>query len=248
MNYRTESSPKRLLLVEDDPRISDFVSRGLRAEGYSVEVVATGREGLLLAQDGGFNLIILDIGLPDINGQQIVERLRSDGKVMPILMLTARDALNDKLLGLRAGADDYMTKPFSFDELVARIEALLRRTEMDYQVDTTQLRAHDLVLDRESHDVRRAGHLIDLTAKEFNLLEFILQSKGKVLSRTRILEHVWGYSNDPLTNVVDVYIRQLRKKIDEGHRVKLIKTVRGFGYKLDETDELPSEGLSHDDA
>ena len=167
---------------------------------------------------------------------------------MPILMLTARDALNDKLLGLRAGADDYMTKPFSFDELLARIEALLRRTEMDYQVDTTELRAHDLVLDRESHDVRRAGHLIDLTAKEFNLLEFILQSKGKVLSRTRILEYVWGYSNDPLTNVVDVYIRQLRKKIDEGHRVKLIKTVRGFGYKLDETDELPSEGLSHDDA
>jgi len=242
MNHRTDPSPKRLLLVEDDQRISDFVSRGLRAEGYSVEVVATGREGLLLAEDGGFNLIILDIGLPGINGQQIVERLRSDGRVMPILMLTARDALSDKVLGLRAGADDYMTKPFSFEELLARIGALLRRTEMDYQVDSTELKILDLVLDRESHDVRRGGKLIELTAKEFNLLEFFLQSKGKVLSRTRILEYVWGYSNDPLTNVVDVYIRQLRKKVDDGHRVKLIKTVRGFGYKLDETEEASFDG------
>ena len=242
MNHRTDPSPKRLLLVEDDQRISDFVSRGLRAEGYSVEVVATGREGLLLAEDGGFNLIILDIGLPDINGQQIVERLRSDGRMMPILMLTARDALSDKVLGLRAGADDYMTKPFSFEELLARIGALLRRTEMDYQVDSTELKILDLVLDRESHDVRRGGKLIELTAKEFNLLEFFLQSKGKVLSRTRILEYVWGYSNDPLTNVVDVYIRQLRKKVDDGHRVKLIKTVRGFGYKLDETKEASFDG------
>ena len=174
MNHRTDPSPKRLLLVEDDQRISDFVSRGLRAEGYSVEVVATGREGLLLAEDGGFNLIILDIGLPDIKGQQIVERLRSDGRVMPILMLTARDALSDKVLGLRAGADDYMTKPFSFEELLARIGALLRRTEMDYQVDSTELKILDLVLDRESHDVRRGGKLIELTAKEFNLLEFFL--------------------------------------------------------------------------
>ena len=242
MNHRTDPSPKRLLLVEDDQRLSDFVSRGLRAEGYSVEVVATGREGLLLAEDGGFNLIILDIGLPDINGQQIVERLRSDGRMMPILMLTARDALSDKVLGLRAGADDYMTKPFSFEELLARIGALLRRTEMDYQVDSTELKILDLVLDRESHDVRRGGKLIELTAKEFNLLEFFLQSKGKVLSRTRILEYVWGYSNDPLTNVVDVYIRQLRKKVDDGHRVKLIKTVRGFGYKLDETKEASFDG------
>jgi len=222
-----------VLLVEDDPRIVDFVRRGLKTEGYTVEVARNGRTALPLGMEGQFQAIILDWGLPDIQGQQVCEQWRENGIRTPILMLTARDTVQDKVAGLRSGADDYMTKPFAFEELLARLEALMRRRGGELKPDAKELRIADLVLNRETHEVRRKERLVDLTPKEFSLLECFLRMPGKVLSRTRILEQVWGYSADPMTNVVDVYIRQLRRKIDDDHELKLLKTVRGFGYKLD---------------
>jgi len=223
----------RVLLVEDDERIVDFVQRGLKAEGYAVEVARSGQEAIALGAEGKFQVIILDLGLPDLNGRQVCERLRSTGVGTPILMLTARDTVQDKVTGLRSGADDYMTKPFAFEELLARIEVLMRRRGGEIKPEIRELRVADLVMNGETHEVRRGETLIDLTPKEFSLLEYFMRMPGKVLSRTRILEQVWGYSADPLTNVVDVYIRQLRRKIDDDYELKLIKTVRGFGYKLD---------------
>jgi len=223
----------RVLLVEDDERIVDFVQRGLKAEGYNVEVARSGLEAVALGTEGKFQAIILDLGLPDLNGRQVCERLRNSGVSTPILMLTARDTVQDKVTGLRSGADDYMTKPFAFEELLARIEVLMRRRGDAIKPETKEFRIADLILNGEAHEVRRGETLIDLTPKEFALLECFMRMPGKVLSRTRILEQVWGYSSDPLTNVVDVYIRQLRRKIDDDYDLKLLKTVRGFGYKLD---------------
>ena len=223
----------RILLVEDDQRIVDFVQRGLKAEGYSVEVAGSGLEAIALSSEGQFQVIILDLGLPDLNGLEVCEQLRSKGIDTPILMLTARDTVQDKVAGLRSGSDDYMTKPFAFEELLARIEALVRRRGGEIKQESRELQIADLVLNGETHEVRRGETLIDLTPKEFALLECFMRMPGKVLSRTRILEQVWGYSSDPLTNVVDVYIRQLRRKIDDDYDLKLLKTVRGFGYKLD---------------
>ena len=171
--------------------------------------------------------------MPDLNGRQVCERLRNTGVGTPILMLTARDTVQDKVTGLRSGADDYMTKPFAFEELLARIEVLMRRRGGEIKPEIQELQIADLILNGETHEVRRGETLIDLTPKEFALLECFMRMPGKVLSRTRILEQVWGYSADPLTNVVDVYIRQLRRKIDDDYDLKLLKTVRGFGYKLD---------------
>jgi len=222
----------RILIVEDDERIVDFVQRGLKAEGYAVEVARNGLDAIALGTEGQFQVIILDLGLPDLNGREVCERLRGSGIDTPILMLTARDAVQDKVTGLRSGADDYMTKPFSFEELLARIEVLMRRRGGS-KPESKELQLADLVLNMETHEVRRGNTLIDLTPKEFTLLECLMRMPGKVLSRTRILEQVWGYSADPLTNVVDVYIRQLRRKIDDDYEPKLLKTVRGFGYKLD---------------
>lgn len=222
-----------ILLVEDDERIVEFLRRGLKAEGYQVEVARTGAEAIALGKSGAFRVVILDLRLPDLNGRQVCERLRAAGVDTPILMLTAMDTTGDKVVGLRAGADDYMTKPFAFEELLARIEALLRRRAGEIVPETAELRIADLVLNRETHEVRRGQKPIELTPKEFALLECFLRAPGRVLSRTRILEQVWGYSSDPLTNVVDVYVRQLRRKIDEGHERKLLQTVRGYGYKLD---------------
>lgn len=223
----------RILLVEDDERIVNFVQRGLKAEGYSVEVAKNGTEAVALGGEGKFQVIVLDLGLPDLNGRQVCEQLRERGIHTPILMLTARDAVQDKVSGLRSGADDYMTKPFAFEELLARIEVLMRRGGSERKPESKILQIADLVLNGETHEVRRGDTVIDLTPKEFTLLECLMRMPGKVLSRTRILEQVWGYSTDPLTNVVDVYIRQLRRKIDDDYDLKLLKTVRGFGYKLD---------------
>ncbi len=222
-----------ILLVEDDERIVEFLRRGLKAEGYQVEVARSGTEALAFAQTGTFRVIILDLRLPDLNGREVCERLRARRVDTPVLMLTAMDATTDKVAGLRSGADDYMTKPFAFEELLARIEALLRRRGGEINPESAELRIDDLVLNRETHTVRRGEALIDLTPKEFALLECFLRAPGRVLSRTRILEQVWGYSSDPLTNIVDVYVRQLRRKIDEGYDRKLIHTVRGYGYKLE---------------
>jgi DNA-binding response OmpR family regulator len=227
----------RVLIVEDDERIADFVQRGLKAEGYAAEVARSGAAAITLGGGGKFQVIILDLGLPDINGRQVCEQLRNAGVGTPILMLTARDTVQDKVAGLRSGADDYMTKPFSFEELLARIEALMRRRGGEIKEEIKELQIADLLLNLETHEARRGETPIDLTPKEFALLECLMRMPGKVLSRTRILEHVWGYSADPLTNVVDVYIRQLRRKIDDDYEPKLLKTVRGFGYKLDASQE-----------
>lgn len=223
----------RVLLVEDDERIVDFVQRGLKADNYKVEVARNGLEAVALGSAGAFQVIILDLGLPDINGRQVCEHLRNNGIDTPILMLTARDAVQDKVAGLRSGADDYMTKPFAFEELLARIEVLMRRRGGEIKVESKEWRIADLVMNSETHEVSRGETPIELTPKEFALLECFMRMQGKVLSRTRILEQVWGYSADPLTNVVDVYIRQLRRKIDDDHDLKLLKTIRGYGYKMD---------------
>jgi two-component system, OmpR family, response regulator len=236
-HFKTESplviGYMRVLLVEDDKRIVNFVFRGLKAEGYAIEVAGSGEEAIALATAGDFQVIILDLGLPDLNGRQVCECLRNKGIETPILMLTARDTVQDKVTGLRSGADDYMTKPFAFEELLARMEALMRRRCGEIKHEFKELKIADLVLNGATHEVKRGEVIIDLTPKEFALLEFFMRMPGKLLSRTRILEQVWGYSSDPLTNVVDVYIRQLRRKIDDAHDLKLLKTVRGFGYKLD---------------
>lgn len=224
---------KHILLVEDDKRIVDFVQRGLKAEGYSVEVANCGQDAIAMGTEGKFQLIILDLGLPDLNGRQVCESLRGNRIDTPIMMLTAKDTLQDKVTGLRSGADDYLTKPFAFEELLARIEALMRRRGGGIKLEAKELQIADLVLNLETHEVKREEMLIELTPKEFALLECFMRMPGKVLSRTRILEQVWGYSADPLTNVVDVYIRQLRRKIDDGHDLKLLQTVRGYGYKID---------------
>ena len=206
-----------VLLVEDDERIIEFVRRGLEAEGYGVEIARTGRDALQRARSPGC-------------GRDVCRQLRAADLGTPILMLTALDTLEDKVRGLRMGADDYLAKPFAFEELVARVQALARRGGA-YRDDHLQLRAHDLMLDRATREVRRGDRPIHLTPREFALLECLLRAPGKVLSRPQILEEVWGCSTDPLTNVVDVYIRQLRRKLDRD-RVPLIQTVRGCGYKI----------------
>lgn len=221
-----------LLVVEDDPRVADFLARGLRAEGYLITVARTGPEGLELGRSQPFDLILLDLMLPGLSGLEVCQELRARQVLTPILMLTALDTTEDKIKGLRLGADDYLIKPFDVDELLARIEALIRRNR-GFTADSKQLVVGDLVFDRETLTVRRGEHPIELTAKELALLELLMSAPGKVFSRERILNRVWGYAEDPLTNVVDVYIRRLRGKIDDGHTLPLIKTLRGIGYKLD---------------
>jgi DNA-binding response OmpR family regulator len=220
-----------VLLVEDDERIIEFVRRGLEAEGYNVDVARDGRDAIGRAQSSGCQLIILDLLLPDVDGRDVCRQLRAASLDTPILMLTALDTLEDRVRGLRIGADDYLAKPFAFEELVARIQALARRGAA-YRDDAAKLEVHDLALDRATREVRRGERLIALTPREFALLECLMRSPGKVLSRPFLLEKVWGCSKDPLTNVVDVYIRQLRRKVDRDAPVALIQTVRGFGYRL----------------
>jgi DNA-binding response OmpR family regulator len=221
-----------LLVVEDDPRVADFLARGLRAEGYLITVARTGPEGLELGRSQPFDLIVLDLMLPGLSGLEVCQELRARQVLTPILMLTALDTTEDKIKGLRLGADDYLIKPFDVDELLARIEALIRRNR-GFTADSKQLVVGDLVFDRETLTVRRGNRPVDLTAKELALLELLMSAPGKVFSRERILNRVWGYAEDPLTNVVDVYIRRLRSKIEQGTATPLIKTLRGIGYKLD---------------
>ena len=222
-----------LLLVEDDERVRRFVVRGLEAEGYSVSIACDGPEGFALAKAESFEVVILDVMLPGYSGKELCQRLRTAGVGAPILMLTALDAVEDTVDGLRSGADDYLTKPFDFDELLARIEALIRRSKGSVPEPARVLQAGDVTLDRESMTVRRQGRPIELTLKEFQLLELLMSSPGKMLSRTRILNKVWDYDSDPLTNVVDVYIRRLRTKLGWDPDHGLIRTLRGYGYKFD---------------
>ncbi|MCX7108609.1 MAG: response regulator transcription factor [Proteobacteria bacterium] len=228
-----KTNRKRVLLVEDDGRIVRFVRRGLIAEGYDVDVTDSGLEAVELVMECLYQAVILDVGLPDLDGMQVCDNLRACGVDTPILMLTAWNSVRDKVAGLRLGADDYMTKPFVFEELLARIDALARRRTGELRPEPKELRVADLVLNNETREVMRGKEVIDLTPKEFAMPECLLRTPGKALNRMRILEHVWGYSADPMTNVVDIYIHQLRRKIDEHHDKKLLKTVRGFGYKVD---------------
>lgn len=220
-----------VLLVEDEPRVADFINRGLRAENHGVTVASTGGVGVELAKTGEFDVIILDLMLPDMHGYDVCQKLRLEGDHTPILMLTAMDTLEDKIKGLRIGADDYLAKPFDFDELLARIEALVRRSR-SFAPNENIVEVGDLVLDRDAIEVTRGGEPIKLTAKEVAILELLMSAPGRVFSRTRILNQVWGYSEDPLTNVVDVYIARLRRKIDTPGREPMLETVRGHGYRL----------------
>jgi len=220
----------RLLLVEDDHRVARFVQKGLEAERFQVDIAADGEQGVELGLTGVYAVILLDVILPVKDGIQVCQELRRGGINTPILMLTARDTVEDKVLGLGVGADDYLTKPFAFEELLARIQALVRRPqELDL---SPTVEVADLILDKNTHELARAGKPIELTPTEFALIEYLMRNPNRVLSRTMIEERVWGYQHDPLTNVVDVYIGRLRQKVDRGFEPPLIHTVRGAGYML----------------
>ena len=225
----------RILLVEDEAKVSSFISRGLAAERYAVDVAADGPSGLDLANTYHYDLIMLDLMLPGMEGSEVLRRIRSKNATVPVLILTAKDAVADKISNFEAGADDYLTKPFAFAELLVRIKALLRRGPV---TRSSTVRVGDLELDRLSQQVKRAGKRIDLTSKEYGLLEYLMSNAGRVLSRTMIIEHVWDQSFDGITNIVDVYVRHLREKIDDGHERKLIRTVRGVGYTISSGEEV----------
>ena len=219
----------RILLVEDEEKVSRFVVRGLKADGHAVDAAADGNSGQDFLSSYKYDLVILDLNLPGVSGSDLLQQIRKKNNTVPVLVLTARDSLNDKVRNFEYGADDYLTKPFAFAELLVRIKALLRRGPVDR---STVLRVSDLELDRVKHMVRRQEKTIELTSKEFSLLEYLMVNTGRVLSRTMIIEHVWDQSFEGLTNIVDVYIRQLRIKIDEAREPKLIRTVRGVGYSI----------------
>ena len=219
----------RILLVEDEPRVAHFIARGLREQSYAVDVAADGEAALYQATSNDYALIILDIMLPLKNGFEVCRELRAQGIKRPVLMLTARDAVDDRVTGLDCGADDYLGKPVDFKELLARIRALLRRTK-EFRPEIIEIA--DLVVNTSSHTITRAGRPISLTAKEYSLLEFFVMQAGRLVRRHEIAEHVWDENFDPFSNIIDVYVRRLRKKIDEGFKPPLIHTRRGEGYIL----------------
>jgi DNA-binding response OmpR family regulator len=219
----------RILIVEDEPKVSSFVQRGLEAERYAVDVCADGLEGLEMAEAFPYDLIILDMMLPRLQGSEVLQRIRRRDACVPVLMLTARDSVDDKVRMFESGADDYLTKPFAFAELLVRTKALLRRGPVNR---SSTMMVGDLELDRLTQQVKRAGRRIELTAKEYALLEYLMQNPERVLSRNMIIEHVWDQSFDGITNIVDVYVRHLRAKVDDGQTLKLIRTVRGSGYMI----------------
>jgi DNA-binding response OmpR family regulator len=225
----------RILLVEDEEKVAGFVERGLKAELYAVDVAKDGKTALHYLAFNTYDLAVLDLNLPDMPGQQVLIHIRKSHRSLPVLVLTARDSIADKVENFQHGADDYLTKPFSFTELVLRIKALLRRGQSLQEPD--RLQVGDLFMDRSAHEVKRSGKLIDLTSKEFALLEYFMVNAGRVISRTMIVENVWDQSFEGLTNIVVVYVAQLRKKIDDKHEKKLLRTVRGVGYSIKEEAE-----------
>lgn len=221
----------RILVIEDDPTVGQYVKRGLEEHRCAVDLTTDGEEGERRASSEAYDLIILDMRLPTKSGMEVLRSLRAKGFERPVLVLTAQDAVDAKVSTLRAGADDYVTKPFAFEELLARVEALARRPRA---LASPVLHVGDLEIDQATREVRRAGEHIDVTPKEYTVLEYLARHAGRVMSRTLITEYAWGYHFDPGTNIVDVVINHLRKKVDAGHARKLISTVRGVGYVLKE--------------
>ncbi|HXG45641.1 MAG TPA: response regulator transcription factor [Gemmatimonadales bacterium] len=221
----------KILVIEDDRTVGQYVVRGLEEHGYHAELVADGLEALRKVSQGSFDLVILDLRLPGLSGLDVLRTLRDRGVTTPILVLTAQDAVDFKVQALRSGADDYVTKPFAFEELLARVEALGRRPQ---QLAPRCLQVGDLTLDPATREVTRGGKPIELTPKEYAVLEYLMRHAGRVMSRTLITEYAWDYHFDPGTNIVDVVINRLRKKVDAGHPKKLIHTVRGVGYVIRE--------------
>jgi two-component system OmpR family response regulator len=219
----------RLLVVEDSPKMASLLRRGLTEEGYAVDVAANGVDGVWLATEEAFDAILLDVVLPDIDGFEVCRRLRRAGRWAPLLMLTARDNVSDRVRGLDAGADDYLTKPFAFEELFARVRSLVRRGPHE---QSPLLEIGDLVLDPAEHSVRRGSQPVNLTPKEFALLQYFMQHPGEALTRARLLEHVWDFAFDGDPNIVDVYVGYLREKIDRPFGRASLETIRGVGYRL----------------
>jgi len=242
-----------VLLVEDDPRIARFVAQGLREQAYAVDVTADGEDALYKAAVNDYDAVILDVMIPERDGFEVCRELRAAGSSVPVLMLTARDAIQDRVTGLDAGADDYLTKPFEVAELLARLRALLRRGHI---VRPAHIHIADLVIDTQAHRVTRGGRLIELTAKEYALLEYLAREQGRVLSRAEIAEHVWDENFDSFSNLIEVNINRLRRKMDDGFALSLIHTRRGEGYMLaapanleetGDTEAAPRHGSSRDD-
>jgi DNA-binding response OmpR family regulator len=219
----------RILVVEDEQKVSALLKRGLTSERYAVDIAADGVEALELAETYPYDLIVLDLMMPRLTGAEILQRVRRKNTFVPVLVLTARDSIDDKVKLFELGADDYLTKPFAFAELLVRVKALLRRGPVNR---SSTLHVGQLELDRLTQQVKRAGRRIELTAKEYALLEYLMQNPERVLSRNMIIEHVWDQSFDGITNIVDVYVRHLRSKVDDGNTFKMIRTVRGTGYTI----------------
>jgi two-component system OmpR family response regulator len=220
----------RVLVVEDEVKMARAIRRGMEQEGYAVDTALDGDEGLHLVTENDYDAIVLDVMLPGVDGLEVCRRLRERGRWAPVLMLTARDTVPDRIEGLDAGADDYLVKPFAFGELLARLRALIRRGAVERPA---VLQVGDLALDPAGHSVTRAGRQVELSAREFALLEFLMRHPGEVVSRTAILEHVWDYNYDGFSNVVDVYVGYLRRKLEQPFGRTLIRTVRGVGYALE---------------
>ena len=226
---RIISTIMRILVVEDEKKVASFLKKGLEEERYAVDCAFDGEEALFMADANEYDLVILDIMLPKVDGLEVLKQVRDKGATLPVLMLTAKDSIEDVVKGLDRGCDDYLTKPFAFAELLARVRALLRRKGRE---PAGELRVADLVLDPVTHAVSRGGKKLDLTAKEYALLEYLMRHADRVVTRTMISEHVWDYHFDPMTNVIDVYVNHLRRKIDLDASQQLIHTVRGVGYML----------------
>lgn len=224
----------RILIIEDEHRLANIIKRGLSEDGFAVDVAYDGAEGKYMAELNAkeYDAIVLDLNLPKIDGLTLCKYLREQKIEIPILILTAMDSVEDKVRGLDLGADDYMAKPFAFSELRSRLNAIIRRRQSD---SSPVLKIADLVLDPAKHEIRRAGKLISLSPKEFGILEFLMRNHGQVVTRTKLIEHVWDYNFDSLSNVVDVFVAAVRKKIDKNSSVKLIHTIHGIGYKLSES-------------
>lgn len=225
----------RILVIEDDPGVASFITGGLREAGHTVDHSADGKEGLFLATTGDYDALVVDRMLPGVDGLTILRTLRASDIAIPALVLSALGEVDDKVKGLRAGADDYIGKPFAFAELLARLEAITRRPVREGSDEVTELEVADLHVNLLSREVRRGGQVVDLQPREFRLLEYLMRNKDQVVTRTMLLENVWDYHFDPQTNVIDVHISRLRRKVDKGFETPLIHTVRGAGYKLSES-------------